>query len=72
MIDDLALLLTERFHSIAEAPEETSPLPARTTSFVGRDRELAELVGLAERSDVRLVTLTGPGGPVARFVRYLE
>ena len=60
--DDLALLLTERFHTSADEPEEHSRLPARTTSFVGRDRELAELLLLSERSDVRLVTLTGPGG----------
>jgi predicted ATPase len=60
--DDLALLLTERFHTQADEPEERSRLPARTTSFVGRDRELAGLVQLLGRSDVRLVTLTGPGG----------
>jgi len=60
--DDLALLLAERFHTYADEPEERSRLPARTTSFVGRDDELAELQLLIERSDVRLVTLTGPGG----------
>ncbi|HWI60955.1 MAG TPA: tetratricopeptide repeat protein [Symbiobacteriaceae bacterium] len=35
-------------------------LPAQTTSFVGRRREMAELKGLLESG--RLVTLTGPGG----------
>jgi predicted ATPase/DNA-binding SARP family transcriptional activator len=35
-------------------------LPAPTTSFVGRDGELALLLGALRRS--RLVTLTGPGG----------
>jgi predicted ATPase len=60
--DDLALLLTERFHASADEPEQRSALPARTTSFVGRDDELQELLRLVERSDVRLVTLTGPGG----------
>jgi predicted ATPase len=35
-------------------------LPAAVTSFVGRDREIAELDGLLQRS--RLVTLLGPGG----------
>ena len=60
--DDLALLLTERFHADADPPEQRSGLPARTTSFVGRDDELGELLRLVERSDVRLVTLTGPGG----------
>ena len=35
-------------------------LPTQLTSFVGRDKELAEAGELLERS--RLVTLTGPGG----------
>ena len=35
-------------------------LPAELTSFVGRERELAELRRLLRKS--RLVTLTGPGG----------
>ena len=37
-------------------------LPVPATTFLGRERELAELVALLEREDVRLVTLTGPGG----------
>ncbi|MEW5632951.1 AAA family ATPase, partial [Streptomyces hydrogenans] len=35
-------------------------LPARLTSFIGRDEELAALSG--ELTSVRLVTLLGPGG----------
>ena len=35
-------------------------LPAQVTSFVGRDREMAEVKRLIEAS--RLLTLTGPGG----------
>lgn len=35
-------------------------LPHQLTSFVGRERELAELDGLLRRA--RLLTLTGPGG----------
>jgi predicted ATPase/transcriptional regulator with XRE-family HTH domain len=38
------------------------PLPAPRTSFVGRTEEIAALVGLLRRPDVRLVTLTGSGG----------
>jgi predicted ATPase/class 3 adenylate cyclase len=38
----------------------TGNLDRRLTSFLGRDRELSDLVGLLSRS--RLVTLTGPGG----------
>jgi predicted ATPase/class 3 adenylate cyclase len=36
-------------------------LPRPASSFVGRDRELAEVLGRIERG-ARLVTLTGPGG----------
>src|SRR5688500_2201760 len=36
------------------------PLPL--TSLVGREREVAEVCGLLRQADVRLVTLTGPGG----------
>jgi predicted ATPase len=35
-------------------------LPLQLTSFIGRDRELREVTGLAGRH--RLLTLTGPGG----------
>jgi predicted ATPase/class 3 adenylate cyclase len=37
-------------------------LPVPATPFLGRERELAEVVELLTREDVRLVTLTGPGG----------
>jgi predicted ATPase/class 3 adenylate cyclase len=37
-------------------------LPVPSTPFVGRERELAEVAGLLGRADVRLLTLTGPGG----------
>ncbi|CAA9338230.1 MAG: hypothetical protein AVDCRST_MAG34-645 [uncultured Nocardioidaceae bacterium] len=39
-----------------------SSLPVPATPLVGRDVELARLVGLLEEDDIRLVTLTGPGG----------
>lgn len=54
---------------VAHAAAETSPtivpptaLPHPTTSILGRERELEELVGLLARSDVRMLTLTGVGG----------
>jgi predicted ATPase/class 3 adenylate cyclase len=37
-------------------------LPIPGTTFVGREDELRELVEQASRSDVRLLTLAGPGG----------
>jgi predicted ATPase len=37
-------------------------LPAQLTSFVGREAEAATVQQLLQSTDVRLVTLTGPGG----------
>jgi predicted ATPase/class 3 adenylate cyclase len=37
-------------------------LPIPATPFLGRERELPEVVGLFSQADVRLLTLTGPGG----------
>jgi class 3 adenylate cyclase len=37
-------------------------LPVPATPFLGRERELGELVQLLKRDDVALLTLTGPGG----------
>lgn len=37
-------------------------LPVPATPFLGRERELAEVSALLARDDVRLLTLTGPGG----------
>src|SRR5215213_6513894 len=72
--DDLALLLSERFvttvpagaRSASGTPTDVRPtrqsLPAPSTSLLGREGDIAELSSLLESPDVRLVTLTGPGG----------
>jgi predicted ATPase len=39
-----------------------SNMPVQRTPFIGREREVANLRQLLNRADVRLVTLTGPGG----------
>jgi predicted ATPase len=39
-----------------------SNMPVQRTPFIGREREVASLQQLLNRADVRLVTLTGPGG----------
>ena len=39
-----------------------APVPAPLTSFVGREGEIAQVRDLLHRPDVRLITLTGPGG----------
>jgi len=37
-------------------------LPAQPTPLVGRERELREVCGLLREEEIRLLTLTGPGG----------
>ena len=70
--DDLALLLSERFASPASAAAPAAPpatdsraahrWPTPSTSLLGREGDIAELASLLGSPDVRLVTLTGPGG----------
>lgn len=45
-----------------KTPGAATSLPRPATPLVGRDGELAELTALLSSPDVRLVTLTGPGG----------
>ncbi len=45
------------------SPERAAQaLPAELTLFIGREQERTALHSVLEREDVRLVTLTGPGG----------
>jgi predicted ATPase len=72
--DDLAILLSERFVASgsggasragsAADSEQALPrsLPLTSTSLIGRDEEVGQVVDLLSAPDVRLVTLSGPGG----------
>jgi len=66
--DDLAVLLSERFAAagrpaaVAAPSRDSRPLPVGTTPLLGRERAIEEVAALMERPEVRLVTLTGPGG----------
>jgi predicted ATPase/DNA-binding XRE family transcriptional regulator len=55
---DAALLPALDQAAAAAAP----PLAVPATPLVGREREVDQVVGLLRRPEVRLVTLTGPGG----------
>jgi predicted ATPase/DNA-binding SARP family transcriptional activator len=46
----------------APIASEKTNLPAQSLSFLGRERELGEVLALLRRDEVRLLTLTGPGG----------
>jgi predicted ATPase/serine/threonine protein kinase len=64
---DLARDLAAVRERLAEAPvrylePRPSNLPVPRTAFIGREPEAAALRQLLSREDVRLVTLTGPGG----------
>ena len=59
-----ASVAAERFDELLPAARESTRhnLPVQLTPFIGRQRESRALRDLLSRHDVRLVTLTGPGG----------
>ena len=73
--DDLALLLSERFtwprhrddRRRRSAPTDgdrpgSRSLPVTSTSLIGREQDIVDVSELLQSPEVRLVTLTGPGG----------
>ncbi len=73
LVEALGLAEEERASLVASVPKRTAatvramdpapyPLPTPPTPLVGRERELEEVGRLLGRPEVRLLTLTGPGG----------
>jgi predicted ATPase len=65
LLDDLALLLAERFQQVEPVPAPSTAivnLPAPASTFVGRRVELEQLRTLLDDDAVRLLTMAGPGG----------
>jgi predicted ATPase len=71
--NDLAILLTERFEQARLHPDSIAPtaqegidlrlaLPRPLTNLIGREAEVKAVRSLLTGPNVRLVTLTGPGG----------
>ncbi len=57
-----AILLQDTSLEARSRPHRTSALPSPPTRLVGRDELVGQVCALLRGDDVRLVTLTGPGG----------
>ena len=61
---DLTIMQDHMGAAVVEAPAAPSPrqLPPQRNTLVGRERELEAAKKLLMKDDIRLITLTGPGG----------
>jgi predicted ATPase len=70
LVDDLAVLLSERFYRTHTEREEEAPdndrgsrgVPMPANKFIGREAEVEGVIRLITDPDIRLVTISGPGG----------
>jgi ATP-dependent Clp protease ATP-binding subunit ClpA len=54
--------LPAEFPPLRTLDRHPTNLPAQATALIGREREVAAVLDILRRADVRLLTLTGPGG----------
>jgi predicted ATPase len=64
LVRDLTIVRDHMGEAVADAHGAPSPrqLPSQRNTLVGRERELQAAKNLLMQDDIRLITLTGPGG----------